>query len=102
MAQDGGEQLEPSFGDFSIEGMQDPLAPRAPSEYVEELDPDPAPFVDLVEHDSDHLPWLGASPWSGASAGPDGPRRTTRTVVAVATLGVVMGAAALVIWRVVG
>ncbi|HEX5586451.1 MAG TPA: hypothetical protein VFZ17_04035 [Acidimicrobiia bacterium] len=102
MAPDGDEQPEPSFGDFSIEGMQDPLAPRARMEYVEEVDPDPAPFVDLLEHDSDRLPWFGASPWSGPSDLIPGPRRVSRAVVTVAATSVVLGAAALIVWRLVG
>jgi hypothetical protein len=101
MTPDGEEQPEPSFGDFSIQGMQDPLAPRTRIEYVGEIDSDPAPLGDLVEHDSDRLTWFGAPPWSGSTDLAEGPRRASRAVLTVAAASVVLGAAALVIWRVV-
>lgn len=87
-----------SFGDFSIDGIEDPLAHRR-EEYIEEVDPDPAPLSDLVAHNTDRLPWFGATPWAGSSDLPTSRRRVGRTV-ALLTAGVTMSlAVALVIWR---
>ena len=102
---DRDDDLGVSFGGFSIEGLEDPLAPRRdpePDDHVEEIDPDPAPMVDLVEHDTDRLPWFGATPWSGSSDQPATPRRVSRTVTTFALGAVAAGTAALVIWRLVG
>jgi len=99
------DDLGVSFGGFSIEGLDDPLAPRHPPEpddHVEEIDPDPAPMVDLVGHDTGRLPWFGATPWSGSSDQPATRRRVSRAVTALALGTIAAGAAALVTWRLVG
>ena len=74
---------------------------RGREEYIEEVDPDPAPLVGLVEHDVNRLPWLGATPWAGSSDLPSARRRAGRTVALLAAGVTAVLAAALVIWRLI-
>jgi hypothetical protein len=90
---DAGEMPQVSFGGFSVEGMDDPLAPRRDIDDVETVDGDAPPIRDLPGDPSMRGYPLGRTVLAGTSSLRGGAAVAFRVAVAVVLLVIAVGAA---------